>query len=208
MGRITLARVGAEAAAAGGSAPAPFDAGAFRRTLGRFATGVTLVTAADASGPVGLIVNAFNAVSLEPPLIAICPSRHSFTWSRIRRSGRFGVNMLAAEHHKYVRHAAQADADRFIGIHHVLSESGRAAHRHIRHLEGQEYRRAQGKDRMAFGRDLQRRSGECRRALSAQGQQGLYRRRAADPQMAGRTGPGQIFDRDRASGLQLGADHA
>jgi len=124
MGRITLAPVGAEAAAAGRSAPAPFDAGAFRRTLGRFATGVTLVTAADASGPVGLIVNAFTAVSLEPPLIAIYPSRHSFTWSRMRRSGRFGVNMLAAEHAKYVRHAAQAEADRFIGINHVLSKSG------------------------------------------------------------------------------------
>lgn len=124
MGRITLAPVGAEAAAANGSAPAPFDAGAFRRTLGRFATGVTLVTGADACGPIGLIVNAFTAVSLEPPLIAICPSRHSFTWPRVRRSGRFGVNMLAAEHAKYVRHAAQAEADRFIGINHVLSESG------------------------------------------------------------------------------------
>lgn len=109
MGRITLAPVGAEAAAANGSAPAPFDAGAFQRTLGRFATGVTLVTGADACGPIGLIVNAFTAVSLEPPLIAICPSRHSFTWPRVRRSGRFGVNMLAAEHAKYVRHAAQAE---------------------------------------------------------------------------------------------------
>jgi len=106
MERITLAPAGAEAAAAGGSAPARFDAGAFRRTLGRFATGVTLVTAADASGPVGLIVNAFNAVSLEPPLIAIYPSRHSFTWARIHHSGRFGVNMLAAEDAKYVRHAS------------------------------------------------------------------------------------------------------
>ena len=124
MGRIALAPVSAEAVDAGRSAPAPVDAGTFRRTLGRFATGVTLVTAADASGPLGLIVNAFTSVSLEPPLIAICPSRHSFTWSRMRRCGRFGVNVLAAEHAKYVRHAAQAEAARFIGIDHVLSESG------------------------------------------------------------------------------------
>jgi 3-hydroxy-9,10-secoandrosta-1,3,5(10)-triene-9,17-dione monooxygenase reductase component len=123
-GRIALAPVSAEAVAAGGSAPAPFDASAFRRTLGRFATGVTLVTAADASGPLGLIVNAFTSVSLEPPLIAICPSRHSFTWSRMRRCGRFGVNVLGTEHAEYVRQAAHAGADRFIGINHVLSESG------------------------------------------------------------------------------------
>ena len=124
MGRIALAPVSAEAVDAGRSAPAPFDAGTFRRTLGRFATGVTLVTVADASGPLGLIVNAFTSVSLEPPLIAICPSRHSFTWSRMRRSGRFGVNVLGAEHANYVRHAAQAEADRFVGIDYVLSDSG------------------------------------------------------------------------------------
>jgi 3-hydroxy-9,10-secoandrosta-1,3,5(10)-triene-9,17-dione monooxygenase reductase component len=99
--------------------PAPSD-----EPSGASPPGVTLVTAADASGPTGLIVNAFTAVSLEPPLIAICPSRHSFTWSRMRRRGRFGVNVLAAGHAKYVRDAAQAEADRFIGINYVLSESG------------------------------------------------------------------------------------
>jgi len=124
LGRIALAPVSTQAAGAGWSAPAPFDTGAFRRTLGRFATGVTLVTATDGSGPLGLIVNAFTSVSIEPPLIAICPSRHSFTWSRMRRSERFGVNVLGAEHANYVRHAAEADADRFVGIDYVPSESG------------------------------------------------------------------------------------
>jgi 3-hydroxy-9,10-secoandrosta-1,3,5(10)-triene-9,17-dione monooxygenase reductase component len=123
-GRTALAPVSAQAADDGRPAPASLDADTFRRTLGRFATGVTLVTAADASGPLGLIVNAFTSVSLEPPLIAIFPSRQSFTWSRMRRCGRFGVNVLAAEHAKYVRHAAQAEADRFAGVDHVLSDSG------------------------------------------------------------------------------------
>ena len=124
MGQILLAARSADAVHAGGSAPAPFGAAAFRTALGRFATGVTLVTAADASGPLGLVVNAFTSVSLEPPLIAICPSRHSFTWSRMRRCGRFGVNVLGVEHANYVRHAAQADADRFVGIDYLLSDSG------------------------------------------------------------------------------------
>ena len=109
---------------AGGPGPAPFGAGEFRAALGRFATGVTLVTAADATGPLGLIVNAFTSVSLEPPLIAICPSRHSFTWSRMRRCGRFGVNVLGAMHVDYVGRAADPEADRFVGIDHQLTETG------------------------------------------------------------------------------------
>ena len=42
----------------------------------------------------------------------------------MRRCGRFGVNVLAAEHANYVRHAAQAEADRFVGIDYELTESG------------------------------------------------------------------------------------
>jgi flavin reductase (DIM6/NTAB) family NADH-FMN oxidoreductase RutF len=103
---------------------ASFGAGDFRAALGRFATGVTLVTAADASGPIGLIVNAFTSVSLEPPLIAVCPSRRSFTWSRMRRCGRFGVNVLSDAHADYVRRAAHPEADRFTGIDLMFGESG------------------------------------------------------------------------------------
>jgi flavin reductase (DIM6/NTAB) family NADH-FMN oxidoreductase RutF len=122
--QVALAPVPFEAVDVNGSAPVPFDTDTFRRTLGRFATGVTLVTAADASGPIGLVVNAFTSVSLEPPLIAICPSRHSFTWTRMRPCKRFAVNVLAAEHADYVRHAAHAGADRFVGIDYELGESG------------------------------------------------------------------------------------
>lgn len=123
-GQIALAPASLDPVDTGGEAPAPLDAATFRRTLGRFATGVTLVTAADASGPLGLVMNAFTSVSLDPPLIAICPSRHSFTWTRMRRCKRFGVNVLAAEHADYVRRAAHADADRFVGIDYDLGDSG------------------------------------------------------------------------------------
>ena len=102
----------------------PFDATAFRRALGRFPTGVTLLTAADDGGPIGLLVNAFTSVSLEPPLVAVCPSRTSFTWSRMRTCDAFGVNVLGAEHADYVRRAARPDADRFAGIDFKLSDLG------------------------------------------------------------------------------------
>ena len=68
----------------------------YRRALGSFATGVTVVTAYEAAGPLGLTVNSFTSVSLEPPLILwclddACDRRHVF-----HTSPRFGVNVLAA----------------------------------------------------------------------------------------------------------------
>jgi 3-hydroxy-9,10-secoandrosta-1,3,5(10)-triene-9,17-dione monooxygenase reductase component len=95
--------------------PAP-DPRALRDALGRFATGVTFITAAPDGEPAGLIVNSFSSVSLAPPLISFCPSRSSLTWSRMRRTGRFGVNVLGRDHERFVLRATPAGADRFAGI--------------------------------------------------------------------------------------------
>jgi 3-hydroxy-9,10-secoandrosta-1,3,5(10)-triene-9,17-dione monooxygenase reductase component len=92
------------------------DARSFRDALGRFATGVALVTAAPDGEPAGLIVNSLTSVSLEPPLVSFCPSRSSLTWSRMRRTGRFGVNVLGWQHERYAIRAAPAGADRFAGL--------------------------------------------------------------------------------------------
>jgi 3-hydroxy-9,10-secoandrosta-1,3,5(10)-triene-9,17-dione monooxygenase reductase component len=92
------------------------DASAFREALGRFATGVAFVTAAPGGEPAGLIVNSFTSVSLEPPLVAFCPARSSFTWQRMRRTRRFGVNVLERGHEDFVRGATPADADRFARV--------------------------------------------------------------------------------------------
>ena len=104
-------------------APAP-DARAFRDALGKFATGVAFVTAAPDGEPTGLIVNSLTSVSLEPPLISFCPSRSSLTWSRIRRTGRFGVNILAQHHEPFAKRATPAGADRFAGLNWELGLSG------------------------------------------------------------------------------------
>ena len=92
------------------------DVRAFRDALGRFATGVAFVTAAPDGEPAGLIVNSFASVSLEPPLISFAPARTSLTWSRMRRTGRFGVNVLGRGHEGFVQRATPADADRFAGL--------------------------------------------------------------------------------------------
>jgi 3-hydroxy-9,10-secoandrosta-1,3,5(10)-triene-9,17-dione monooxygenase reductase component len=72
--------------------PAP-DPRSFRDAVGRFATGVAFVTAAPDGEPSELIVNSLTSISLHPPLVAFCPSRTSLTWSRMRRTGRFSVNV-------------------------------------------------------------------------------------------------------------------
>jgi 3,4-dihydroxy-2-butanone 4-phosphate synthase len=86
------------------AAPArPAETGRLMRdVMGHFATGVSVVTARDASGaPVGTTANAISSVSLDPPLLLACLARSSETLAAIRETGRFGVNILAADqrHH-------------------------------------------------------------------------------------------------------------
>jgi 3-hydroxy-9,10-secoandrosta-1,3,5(10)-triene-9,17-dione monooxygenase reductase component len=100
------------------------DARLLRAALGRFATGVALITASADGSPLGLIANSLASVSLSPALVSFCPSRDSFTWSRMRRARRFGVNVLGAQHEDFVRGATPAGADRFAGVDWRLTPSG------------------------------------------------------------------------------------
>jgi 3-hydroxy-9,10-secoandrosta-1,3,5(10)-triene-9,17-dione monooxygenase reductase component len=92
------------------------DAREFRDALGRFATGVALVTAALDGEPIGLIVNSLMSVSLKPPLISFCPARSSITWSRMRRAGHFAVNVLGQDLGDFVARATPPGSDRFTGV--------------------------------------------------------------------------------------------
>jgi flavin reductase (DIM6/NTAB) family NADH-FMN oxidoreductase RutF len=110
------------------AAPAPLAAApgtrSFRDALGRFATGVALVTAAPDGEPAGLIVNSLTSVSLDPPLVSFSASRSSLTWSRMRRAGRFGVNVLGRQHERFAIRATPAGADRFAGLEWELGRAG------------------------------------------------------------------------------------
>lgn len=70
---------------------------AYRDALGRFCTGVAIVTGCERGELVGLAAQSFVSVSLEPPLVAFCPARTSTSWPRIRATGFFCINMLAAD---------------------------------------------------------------------------------------------------------------
>ncbi|WP_035805224.1 flavin reductase family protein [Kitasatospora mediocidica] len=87
----------------------------FRTILGRFTTGVVLVTTTTPNGPVGMAVNSFTSVSLEPPLIALCAALTSTTWPSIRETGGFAVSILGEQHEDLCRVFSTRGADRFSG---------------------------------------------------------------------------------------------
>lgn len=92
------------------------DSAAFRQACGHFATGVTVITATDGGEPVGMAVNSFTSVSLEPPLVLFCAGTDSSTWPRIEASDSYAVNVLAEDQEHVSRAFASKDVDRFEGI--------------------------------------------------------------------------------------------
>jgi 3-hydroxy-9,10-secoandrosta-1,3,5(10)-triene-9,17-dione monooxygenase reductase component len=95
---------------------AVFDQAEFRRVLGHFATGVTIVTAMEDGLPVGFTCQAFTALSLDPPLIALAPAKSSTSWPKIARAGAFCVNILAEDQAELCRVFAVSGADKFESV--------------------------------------------------------------------------------------------
>ena len=94
-----------------------FDTRAFRRALGNFATGVTVVTATGPSGrQVGVTANSFNSVSLEPPLILWSIDKRSTSHEVFEEASHFAVNILAADQIGLSNNFARPKDDRFAGI--------------------------------------------------------------------------------------------
>jgi 3-hydroxy-9,10-secoandrosta-1,3,5(10)-triene-9,17-dione monooxygenase reductase component len=89
------------------------DENVFRRVLGQFATGVTIVTASDGDEPAGVAANSFTSVSMDPPLVLFCVGRTSSTWPRIERAHKFAVNILGDHQEELSRLFATKGADRF-----------------------------------------------------------------------------------------------
>lgn len=68
-----------------------------RDALGRFATGVTVVTTMTARGPLGITANSFSSVSLTPPLVLWSPARRSSRFPAFEAASHFAVHVLSAE---------------------------------------------------------------------------------------------------------------
>lgn len=114
----------ADAAALGATlVPAPATQRALRDAFGRFATGVTVVTAAGPEGPIGITANSFASVSLDPPLLLWAPSRASRRFPALAAAADFAVHVLGADQSDLCRRFAAAGDD-WAGLDHAFSDRG------------------------------------------------------------------------------------
>ena len=101
--------------------PGPERQREFRDALGRFATGVTVVTTTTPEGPVGITANSFASVSLDPPIVLWSIGRHSKRFAAFAGCEHFAVHVLGAEQLDLGRRFARA-GNAFDGLDHDLNE--------------------------------------------------------------------------------------
>lgn len=102
------------------------DTATFRSTLGKYPTGVSIVTSADDAGrPVGgMTAGTFTSVSLDPPLVAFLPAKSSSSWPLIEETGRFCINVLSAAQEGLCKAFSVSGSDKFAGVDWTPSPSG------------------------------------------------------------------------------------
>ena len=76
---------------------ADFDDRAFRAALGQFCTGVVIATGTLDGEPAGFAAQSFSSLSLDPPLVMLCPAKSSTSWPKLRDSGAFCINILGED---------------------------------------------------------------------------------------------------------------
>lgn len=99
------------------STTAPIDPMEFRKALGAFATGVTIITARAADGtPLGMTVNSFNSVSLNPPLVLWSLANSSLSFDAFCKAEHWAVHVLAADQEDLSGRFARRGEDKFKGL--------------------------------------------------------------------------------------------
>jgi flavin reductase (DIM6/NTAB) family NADH-FMN oxidoreductase RutF len=96
----------------------------FRAVMGHFTTGVTVVTANGPDGPIGMTANAVCSLSLDPLLLLVCFDNDARTLPVVRKTRRFGVNVLAAGQEDLARLFASKTPERakFAGVQHTVHD--------------------------------------------------------------------------------------
>ncbi len=92
------------------------DPQAFRKVLGQFCTGITIITTMRGDEPSGFACQSFAALSLDPPLVLFCPTKMSRSWQAIEASGRFCVNILTEQQRQTCAVFGSREPDKFAGI--------------------------------------------------------------------------------------------
>lgn len=95
----------------------------FRDALGRFATGVTLVTAEGPEGAAGFVANSFASVSLDPPLVLWSPARRSARFDIFASAPRYAIHVLGVEQFALIERFARGGPG-FDGLAHERTPEG------------------------------------------------------------------------------------
>ena len=107
------------------ASPPNFDDGAFRRALGQFATGVTVITTRAQDGTlIGITASSFNSVSLDPPLVLWSLATRSASMPVFRSNSHYVINVLAASQLDLCKRFATVKGDRFEGVSHAAGDTG------------------------------------------------------------------------------------
>ncbi len=114
------------------SAEGTVDPREFRNALGRFATGVTVITTELEGQPHGMTANAFMSVSLNPPLVLVAVDNRAALRPLLPQSGRYGVSILAEDQENLSNHFAARKVEglqvSFIYKHRMPVLAGAAVH--------------------------------------------------------------------------------
>ncbi len=126
----------------------------FRQVMGKFATGVTIVTLKNKSGVHGLTVNAFTSVSLDPPLVLICIQKNGVSHTNISQTEYFVVNILSNDQQELAERFANAELnsrERFKNVSYQMTGRGVPILRgNLGHLECRIVDRFDGGDHTIF----------------------------------------------------------
>src|SRR2546428_11885119 len=142
------------------------DPAQFRQLLGRFATGVTVLTARDAAGrPVGMTASSVASVSLEPPLVLVSVDQKNDMYPALRAAKRFVLNVLAADQEAVSRRFAEDHPNRFDGIGYRGTKHGIPVLEGVlASIEGEKQAGGPGGDHTVYFRPVEGGTGSGRRA--------------------------------------------
>jgi 4-nitrophenol 2-monooxygenase / 4-nitrocatechol 4-monooxygenase, reductase component len=104
------------ATVSGADAPSELDQNVFRDVIGRFASGVTVISTLRSDADLGTTASAVSSLSMDPPMLLICMNRTSETGQAILEAGRFVVNILGEDQAEIAKRFASKGADKFAGV--------------------------------------------------------------------------------------------
>ena len=94
-----------------------FDQQEFRKTLGQFATGVTIVTTRDTQGdPIGITCSSFNSLSMDPPMILWSLAKSAYSLPAFKQARHFNVHVLSSDQDQISNNFSKKGSDKFKNI--------------------------------------------------------------------------------------------